>query len=243
MTERSASPSAPRRDYGISTTDLVASTIVGLAVLVGGVGLASLALAVCTTVLAGFGLTMVNVALPGLAFGFALLDAAPHGATRLRQAAALAVATVVGLGALGLSWGVSGVAMRQLAPADYVGLYGQRTEVTVADADCRHGTIWASGPRADFHCYGATWQAGGQLQRGRLTLLYQELEARAQSTTIDAYVLADDGYSVQRVGEVESWAYWAGRPLWLLLAGMPLLAAGVLARRRLVVRWIPAARR
>lgn len=243
MTERSANPSTGRRDHDVAVTDLVASTVVGLAVLVGGVGLASLALAVCTTVLAGFGLTMVNVALPGLAFGFALLDAAPRGAGRLRQAAAVAVATAVGLGALGLSWGVSGVAMRQLAPADYVGLYGQRTEVAVADADCRHGTIWTSGPRADFHCHGATWQAGGQLQRGRLTLLYQELEARGQTTSVEAYVLDDDGYSVQRVGEVESWAYWAGRPLWLLPAGMPLLAAGLLARRRLVVRWIPAALR
>ncbi|MEV4413329.1 hypothetical protein [Catellatospora sp. NPDC049609] len=224
-------------------SDLVASTVVGLAVLVGGVGLASLALAVCTTVLAGFGLTMVNIALPGLAFGFALLDAAPRGASRLRQGAAVAVATIVGLGALGLSWGVSGVAMRQLAPADYVGLYGQRTEVAVVDADCRHGTIWTRAPRADFYCHGATWHADGRLQRGRLTLLYQELEARTQTTTIEAYVLDDDGYSVQRVGEVESWAYWAGRPLWLLLAGMPVLAAGMVARRRLVARWVPAAQR
>lgn len=232
MAERSGRPSTERRDVDNSPLDVIASTIVGLAVLVGGLGVASLALAVCTTVLAGFGLTMLNIAVPAAVFGYALLDAAPRGAGRLRQAVAVAVATVVGIGALGVCWGVSGVAMRQIAPADHVGLYGERTEVTVADADCRHGTIWTRGPRADFYCYGATWQVADGVQRGRLILLYEEMEPRGQTRSVEAYVLDGTGYSVRRVGEVESWAYWAGRPFWLLVAGLPVLVGGLALRRR-----------
>lgn len=213
--------------------DAAAGAVAGLGLLVGALGAAGLVLVLCTNSLAGVGLTMVNIAVPAIAFGYALLDAAPRGSARPRRVAAITVAVLIAAGATGLSWGLSGVAMRQFAPADHIGRYGERVQVAVQDADCRHGTIWRRGPRADFYCEGATWRAAGRDERGRLTLFYQELEPRSQSRLIDAYVLGNEGYSVERVGEVESWAWWAGRPLWLLL-GLPVLALGVLLRRNLV---------
>ncbi|MEU8007113.1 hypothetical protein AB0B66_38630 [Catellatospora sp. NPDC049111] len=213
--------------------DVAASSVAGLGLLVGALGAAGLVLVLCTNSLAGVGLTMVNVAVPAIAFGYALLGAAPRGSARPRRIAAITLAVLIAAGATGLSWGLSGVAMRQFAPADYIGRYGERVQVSVMDADCRHGTIWRRGPRADFYCEGATWRAAGRDERGRLTLFYQELEPRSQSRLVDAYVLGNEGYSVERVGEVESWAWWAGRPLWLLL-GLPVLALGVLSRRNLM---------
>ncbi|WP_155370071.1 hypothetical protein [Catellatospora vulcania] len=224
---------AGRTEKDNTALDVAASSVAGLGLLVGALGAAGLVLVLCTNSLAGVGLTLVNIAVPAIAFGYALLDAAPRGSARPRRIGAITLAVLIAAGATGLSWGLSGVAMRQFAPADYIGRYGERVQVTVMDADCRHGTIWRRGPRADFYCEGATWRAGGRDERGRLTLFYQEMEPRSQSRSIDAYVLGNEGYSVERVGEVESWAWWAGRPLWLLL-GLPVLALGVLLRRDLV---------
>ncbi|WP_144127358.1 hypothetical protein [Catellatospora sichuanensis] len=233
MAKQNGRAGAGRAEEDNTATDVAASSIAGLGMLVGTLGAAGLVLVLCTNSLAGVGLTMVNIAVPAIAFGYALLDAAPRDARRPRRVGAIVLALVIAAGATGVSWGVSGIAMRQFAPADYIGLYGERVQVTVMDADCRHGTIWRRGPRADFYCEGATWRAGERDERGRLTLFYQEMEPRAQSRQIDAYVLGTEGYSVERVGEVESWAWWAGRPLWLLL-GLPVLAVGLLLRRDLV---------
>ncbi|GIF95773.1 hypothetical protein [Catellatospora citrea] len=235
MAEQNGRATTGRAKDDNTATDVAASSIAGLGVLVGALGAAGLVLVLCTNSLAGVGLTMVNIAVPAVAFGYALLDTVPRGARRPRRIGAIVLALLIAAGATGVSWGVSGVAMRQFAPADYIGRYGERVQVAVMDADCRHGTIWRRGPRADFYCEGATWRAGGRDERGRLTLFYQEMEPRSQARQIDAYVLGNEGYSVERVGEVESWAWWAGRPLWLLL-GLPVLAAGLLLRRDLVAR-------
>ncbi|MEV0457577.1 hypothetical protein [Catellatospora methionotrophica] len=235
MAEHNGLMAAGRAGDDNTAADVVASAVAGLGLLVGALGAAGLVLVLCTNSLAGVGLTMVNVAVPAVAFGYALLDAAPRGSRRPRQVGAILLAVVIAAGAAGVGGGLSGIAMRQFAPADHVGRYGERVQVTVMDADCRHGTIWRRGPRADFYCDGATWRAGGRDERGRLTLFYQEMEPRSQSRQVDAYVLGNEGYSVERVGEVESWAWWAGRPLWLLL-GLPALVLGLLLRRDLVAR-------
>ena len=82
MAEQTGRQSIGKRKDDNTALDVVAIGAAGLGVLVGGLGLVGLVLTLCTRALSGIGLTLVNVAVPALAFGYALLDAAPRGSSR-----------------------------------------------------------------------------------------------------------------------------------------------------------------
>jgi hypothetical protein len=207
--------------------------------------IAGLVMVVCTGGEAGpggsaVGFALLVVGVPVLAVGQYLLSHLPPAQGRARAVALGASALLVaGVSASGAMASVAGQAVRWADPADYTGRWGTRVTVDLPDScDVSSTRYLSSGLEAlnpDVVCTNSSWKLGGTTHRGTVVLSDDEMPLIETATTpkrVEAYVIGDKGYSVKRIGTVESVAAWGGVPLWGLI-GLPVALLCARAMRSL----------
>jgi hypothetical protein len=198
----------------------------------------------------GFGLLVFGV--PLVAVVGAVLAYRPAERGRVRTLALGTLALLVlyaGMAAMVAS--VSGQVVRWVDPADHFGRSGTKVIVTLPDKCDKD--VWVrvgSGAKAtdpDVVCHGATWQVDGASRTGTVVIGLTDTNLPGGTIgvpdRVEAFVLGDKGYSVNRVGKIEKVAIWGGVPLWWLPAGVVVALAGlvVLAKAGWVAPGRPAA--
>jgi hypothetical protein len=129
---------------------------------------------------------------------------------------------------------LTGQIVKHANPSDFYGRYGTRVTASLphecSNAVTVHGTTGLREASADYVCDGSTWKFAGTSHTGTIVLGWDDVNQNDQSVNIpataDAYVIGDKGYSVKRIGKIDSVVVWEKVPAWLLL-GLPAFILGV----------------
>lgn len=143
---------------------------------------------------------------------------------------------------------ISGQVVRWVDPADHFGRSGTKVIATLPDRCDKDVRVYVgSGAKAtdpDVVCHRATWQVNGASHTGTVVIGLADTHLPGGTIGVpdgvEAFVLGDKGYSVNRVGKIENVAVWGGVPLWWLPVGVVVALAGLVVLAK--AGWVAPAR-
>jgi hypothetical protein len=186
----------------------------------------------------GIGIGLLVVGLPIIVVAIYVIIHRPSRRHRVASAASGAFLLVVLAGALtAVLASIAGQIVRWVDPADYTGRYGTRVTVDLPDVCTNDVTVYGGGAKGadpDIVCERSTWQVAGRTRTGTVIIAFADVDLPTGVSvpeSVEAYVIGDKGYSVQRVGEADRVAIWGAARLWWLPAGVAVAVLSLVALR------------
>lgn len=196
----------------------------------------------------GIGFGLLTFGIPMVVVIGAALVYTPRDRGRVRRLIVGSVALVVIYASMAAAFAsIAGQLVRWIDPADYTGRYGTKVTVALPEKCENDSHVYvgsgATAADSDVVCTGSSWQMDGASRTGTVIIGWNDIDLPQGISVpdkVEAYVLGDKGYSVNRVGKVENVAFWGRVPLWWLPIGLLGTLVGILALAK--SGWVAAKR-